>query len=133
MTAGISLMQAEYDDYDLGTVKLDGKEMEGSPTHNLRVGASYHHPSGLYGRMNVRHVGNVHYYDDAAKDLQEADAYTLVNVRLGWMYNNWDIYAFAKNLTDDKYINAFRANEAMGGIAAFGDPRSIGVGVSYTF
>ncbi len=134
LSAGLSLMKAEYDDFDLGTVKLDGKEMEGSPNHNLRVGVSYHHPSGLYGRMNIRHVGNVHYYDDAVKkELQKEDAYTLVNMRLGWMYGNLDIYAFAKNLTDDKYINAFRSNAAMGGIAIFGDPRSIGVGLSYGF
>ncbi len=133
LSAAVSLMQAEYDDYDLGSgVTLDGKDMEGAPDNTLRLSAAYHHPSGVYGRADVRHVGNVHYYDDGAKILQKADAYTLANLRLGWLYKNWDIYAFARNLTDEEYINAFKFN-ITGGVAGFGNPRTIGVGVSYTF
>ncbi len=142
LSAGLSVMQAEYDDYDLGTnpfdpsggtIKLDGKDMEGSPNHTLRVSASYHHPSGLYGRMDVRHVGNVYYYDNVAQNLQKADTYTLANARLGWLYGNWDVYAFVRNATDEKYIDAFNSNGMEGGKAGFGDPRAIGVGLSYSF
>ena len=129
LSAALSVMQAEYDDFDLGTVKLDGKDMEGAPDHSLLFSVSYHHPMGLYGRTDIRHVGNVHYYDSTAKVLQKADAYTLANARLGWLYENWDIYAFVHNLTDEKYINAFMS----GARAGFGDPRTIGVGLSYSF
>ncbi len=133
LSAAASLMQAEYDDYDLGTVKLDGEHMEGVPSHSLRLSAAYHHPGGLYGRVDVRNVGNVRYYDDNVKNMQKADAYTLANLKLGWLYKNWDIYAFVRNLTDEKYIHSFKLNSPMGGIAGFGDPRTIGVGVSYSF
>ncbi len=134
LSAAASLMQAEYDDYDLGSgIKLDGKDMEGSPSHSLRLSTSYHHPGGLYGRADVRHVGNVHYYDDIAKNVQGADSYNLVNLKLGWLYGNWDIYAFVRNLTDETYINSFKSNALTGGIAGFGDPRTIGVGLSYSF
>ncbi len=97
LSAGISVMQAEYDDYDLGTVTLDGEHMEGAPDHTLRLSAVYHHPDGLYGRADVRHVGNVHYYDGSAQ------------------------------------TNAFKSTPMTGGIAGFGDPRTIGVGLSYSF
>ncbi len=133
LSASASIMQAKYDDYDLGTVKLDGEHMEGAPNHALHLGASYHHPSGLYGRADLHHVGRVHYYDDITKSLQRADAYTLADVKLGWLYENWDIYAFVKNLGDEEYINAFKANPMIGGVAGFGDPRSFGVGLSYSF
>ncbi len=134
LSAVASLMQAEYDDYDLGSgINLDGKDMEGTPSHSLRLSASYHHPGGLYGRADVRNVGNVYYYDDIARNVQGADSYTLVNLRLGWLYGNFDIYAFARNLTDEKYINFFKSNGLTGGIAGFGDPRTIGVGLSYSF
>ncbi len=128
------MIQAEYDDYDLGAgIELDGEHMQETPNFNLRLSASYHHPNGLYGRADVRHVGNVHYYDDIAKAMQEADAYTLANLKLGWLYGSWDIYAFAWNLTDDEYINAFRSGPITGGATAFGDPRSFGIGLSYSF
>ncbi|PIE70403.1 MAG: TonB-dependent siderophore receptor [Deltaproteobacteria bacterium] len=134
LSAAVSAMQAEYDDFDLGAgVKLDGKHLQETPNHSLRVSASYHHPSGLYGRADVRHVGNVYYYDDIAKAMQKADAYTLANLRLGWLYGNWDIYAVAQNLTDDEYISFFRSGPMTGGLAGFGDPRSICAGVSYHF
>ncbi len=133
VNVAVSLMKAEYDDFDLGVVKLDGKDMEGAPTHSLRLGVCYHHPTGLYGRLDVRNVGKVCYYDDVAKDIQEADGYTLVNVKLGWLYENWDIYAFVRNTTDDEYINSFKANPMLGGVAGFGNPRSMGIGLSYTF
>ncbi len=133
LSAAVSLMQAEYDDYDLGSgITLDGKDMEGAPDHTLDLSAAYHHPGGAYGRADVRRVGNVHYYDDGAKILQKANAYTLANLRLGWLYKNWDVYAFVRNLTDEEYINAFKFN-ITGGVAGFGDPRTIGVGLSYSF
>ncbi len=128
LSAAVSVMQAEYDDFDLGSTKLDGQDMEGAPSHTLRMSASYRHPSGLYGRADVRHVGNVNYYDTLAQTLQEADDYTLANLRLGWLYGNWDIYAFVHNATDEEYINAFKP-----GSAGFGDPRTIGAGLSYSF
>ncbi len=61
------------------------------------------------------------------------ESYTLVNLRLGFLYGNWDVYAFARNLTDDKYIEAFKSNPMLGGGAEFVDPRTVGVGLSYSF
>ena len=75
----INLIMAEYDDFDLGTVQLDGKDMEGAPSHTLRISATYHHPSGLYGRTDVRHVGNVYYCLDTttgAPDLPGARCFS---------------------------------------------------------
>ncbi len=133
LSMGGSLMEALYDDYDLGNKKLDGENMEGTPNHSLHFSINYHLSSGLYSRANVRHVGNVHYYDDAAKDLQKVDAYTLVDIRLGWLQERWDVYAFAHNLFDEEYINNFSSSPILGGLAGFGDPFSIGIGLSYNF
>ncbi len=132
LTTALSVMEAKYDDYDEGTVKHDGKNMEGSPSFSGRIGACYHHTSGVYARADVNHVGNVHYYDGSAKTLQKADPYTLADIKLGFLYDNWDIYAFVKNLSDEKYINAFKSSMGMGA-AGFGTPRTFGVGLSYSF
>ncbi len=72
-------------------------------------------------------------YDNAARTMQKADAYTLASLRVGRLRDDWDIYVFARNLTDEKYINPFESSPATGGIARSGDPRAIGAGVSYSF
>ncbi len=64
--AAVSLMDTEYDDYDLGTRKLDGENVEGAPSYILRLSAMYHHHGGFYGWVDARSVGNVHYYDGSA-------------------------------------------------------------------
>ena len=103
------------------------------PTYFLHLSASYHHPGGLYGRLDVRNMGNIYYYDGSAQAMQKVDPYTLVNAKLGWLYGNWDVYAFVRNLLDEEYINAFKSSPMTGAAAGFGNPRAIGVGVSYTF
>ncbi len=133
LSAALSLMEAEYDDFDLGNnINLKGEFIEGAPNYGIHLNASYHHPSGFYGRANLRHVGDVYYYDSGTYTMLKDDPYTVVNLRLGWLYENFDIFAYANNVTDEEYINGYRAN-AMLSLAGFGDPRFFGVGISYSF
>ncbi len=133
LSASLSLMEAEYDDFDLGNnINLEGEFIEGAPNYGIHLNASYHHPNGLYGRVDLRHVGEVYYYDSGAYTMLKDDPYTVVNLRLGWLYENFDIFAYASNVTDEEYVNGYRAN-AMLSLAGFGDPRFLGVGMSYSF
>ncbi len=133
LTAAISLMETEYDGFDLGNnVDLKGESIEGSPNYGFRFSASYHHPSGLYGRADLRHVGDVNYYDGGAYTMRKADPYTVVNMRAGWLYKDFDIFAYVNNATDEEYIESLRAN-AMFSAAGFGNERFFGIGVSYAF
>ncbi len=133
LSAAFSLMEAKYDDFDLGNnINLKDEHIEGAPGHGLRLSASYHHPGGFYGRADLRHVGTVYYYDGTTWSMLKEDPYTITNLRLGWLYDNVDIFAFVNNVTDEEYINSYRANP-MVAVAGFGDPRFFGVGVSYSF
>ncbi len=133
LTAALSVMDAEYDDFDLGNnVNLKGEHIEGAPDHGVRLSASYHHTCGFYSRADLRHIGHVHYYDGGAYTLRKADPYTVVNVRTGFLYKDMDIFAYVNNATDEAYINSLRANP-IASVAGFGDERAFGVGVSYAF
>ncbi len=133
LSAALSVMEAKYDDFDLGNnINFDDERIEGAPSHSFRLSASYHHPDGLYGRVDVRHVGDVYYYDGGAYTLLKEDPYTVANLRVGWLYKDLDIYAYVNNVTDEEYINSLRANPMFSAVN-FGDARFFGVGMSFSF
>ncbi len=133
LTASLSLMEAEYDGFDLGNnIDLKGEPIEGAPNYGFLFSACYHHPGGLYGRADLRHVGEVNYYDSGAFTMRQADPYTVVNMRAGWLYKDFDIFVYVNNATDEEYIESLRAN-SMFSAAGFGNERSIGLGLSYSF
>ncbi len=133
LNGALSLMETEYDGFDLGNnIDLKGEPIEGAPNYGLRLSASYHHPGGFYGRADLRHVGEVHYYDGGIFAMLKEDPYTVVNLKIGWLYKDFDVFAYVNNVTDEEYINSYRANPMLSA-AGFGDPRFFGIGVSYSF
>ncbi len=64
--------------------------------------------------------------------MDKQDSYITTNVKLGYKYKDWDFYAYANNIFDEKYVTAFDTAGGMSRIT-FGDPRKIGVGLRYSF
>ena len=132
LTGAVGFINAEYDDYDAGTVKFDGKKIEQTPSHTLRISVAYHHPRGAYARLDVKNQGGTYFYDSANQTFGREKSYTVADMRAGWRFGDWDIYAYVKNLTDEKYITSFTPN-SMTSIVTFGEPRTIGGGIRYQF
>jgi iron complex outermembrane receptor protein len=132
ISTALGIVDAEYDDYDAGSVKFDGKNIEHTPSHTARLGVAYYHPGGFYSRFDAKNQGAIHFYDDVNKDFVKQDAFTLVDMRLGYRFKNWDVYVYGKNLTDEEYVTNFMCNSLVS-LADFGDPRTFGMGVRYTF
>nr|WP_320191204.1 TonB-dependent receptor [uncultured Desulfobacter sp.] len=116
LTAALGIIDAE---------QHDGKPIEDTPSHTARIGAAYLHPNGFYARGDVTNLGEVPYdTDDNEKYL---DSYTVVDVKVGYRFKGYDIYAYCNNLTDEEYITAY------GAVVYYGDPRTFGIGVRYSF
>ena len=126
LTGSIGLIEAEYDNYDAGDgISYDGKDIAGTPSYTATAGVSYKHPSGLYGRVDMRAVGETS-FDEA--NLYEEDAYVVFDAKIGYLTGGWDFYVYGKNLTDEAYFISFD-----GTMAEFGPPMTIGVGLRYRF
>ncbi len=132
LTVAVGIIDTEYDDYDTGTVVYDGESIAGTPLHTARIGAAYYHPNGFYARGDVASVGEVPYYDRPSKEFSELDGYITANVKIGYRFKKYDIYAFCNNLTDEEYITNFTSSAAKS-VATYGDPRTVGIGVRYSF
>jgi iron complex outermembrane receptor protein len=132
ISGSFSILQTKYDAYDTGNEDYGGEPIEEAPSHTARLGATYRHPDGFYGWGQVRNVGAVHFLDDANKEFVKEDPYTLMDLRIGYLFSDWDVYAYVSNLTDEKYITTFHSNSNYS-FAGFGSPRTFGLGVLYHF
>ena len=132
LTAALGIIEAEYDDYNNGVIDWDGESIEDTPSHSAQIGVAYYHPKGFYARGDVKHLGKVPYYDNADAEFCEVDGYTFANVKIGYRFKEYDIYAYCSNLTDEEYMTYFNssANKA---VAGYGAPRTFGIGVRYSF
>lgn len=132
LSGALGLISAKYDDYDTGSHNFDGETIANTPSHTLRLSAAYLAPSGAYGRVDVRNQGRVMFYDDALKSFVREKGHTTVDIKAGYRFADWDLYAFVHNLTDTKYINGFMSSSSIT-MASFGEPRRIGIGARYHF
>ncbi len=132
LSGSVSLIKAKYDDYDADVKQYDGEDIDQTPSHIIRLSAAYHAPCGFYARVDARHFGSRSYYDDYNKGFTKADAYTVVDTKVGYRFDDFDVYAYVNNITDEEYVTAFRSNTLVT-IAGVGDPRTIGAGVMYYF
>lgn len=132
ISGAIGFIEAKYDDYDTGTTKFDGETIEKTPSHTANLSVAYHHPSGYYGRVDVKNSGEVNYHDDGNNKFVKDDGYTLANIKAGYRVGQFDMYAYVKNLTNEEYINTYFSTSSQS-VVTFNDPRMIGVGLKYKF
>ena len=133
LSASLGIIEAKYDTYDAGDdVSFDGQDIENTPSYTATAGVSYMHPSGFYGRIDMRAVGETAFYADSDKDFVKEDAYITLNSKIGYRTGDWDFYVYAKNLTDEAYIVSFNSNARLSRVE-FGDPLTVAVGIRYHF
>src|SRR6185503_13375284 len=101
-------------------------------TANLAV--QYQFPWNIHARVEYQAVGN--YFLDEANTAEQS-AYGLLNARVGYECENFEVYVFGKNLLDKHYVNnaldlrnAFQTDLL---IRQPGDPMTIGVALSASF
>jgi iron complex outermembrane receptor protein len=137
--AGFGYMEAEFDNWTATELNYTtfqyeqydykNKDLPNVPKYTYNLGVQYRHLSGFFGRVDLLGTGD--FYGDA-KNKAKVDAYELVNLRLGYEREHFDIIFWCKNLFDEDY-EAFKMawGEDEFGIEA--EPRMFGATVTYRF
>ncbi len=135
--AGLGYTRSRFDDWqslqpDGSIYDFKGKSLPNSPDYTCQLGAAYRHNTGLFARMDF--LGTGKFYGDPKNNLKQK-AYGIVNLRLGYETDDWDIILSAKNLFDEEYVTALYDNTPMGlgELVQDGEPRTIGFAVTYRF
>jgi iron complex outermembrane recepter protein len=146
LSAAFGITETEFDDFTerttlmtqegplTTTTRFDGNDVNFVPEFTANFAAQYQFPRNIYARLEYQAVGK--YFLDEANSAKQT-AYGLVNARLGYHREHFDIYAFGKNLFDKHYVNnaldlrnAFQTDLL---IRQPGDPRIFGVALSGNF
>jgi outer membrane receptor protein involved in Fe transport len=131
-----ALLETRYIDYVFNDRNLDGRRQAHAPQYQFDLGVEYRHARGAYARIDF--AGLDDFYFDASND-QRAPSRVLTNMKAGWSGARWRAEVWVRNLFDRYYSQrgfefgleppdfpAKRYTQA-------GDPRQIGMTVSYKF
>jgi iron complex outermembrane receptor protein len=133
---GLGLLHSEFRDYLAGGRVMDGREQAHAPSWNYSAGLAYRAQKGFFARVDL--AGKDSFYFSDSHD-QQSRSYNLLNANLGYEGDNWSAYLWGRNLTDKVYqVRGFYfANEPPDWqdklYTRQGDPRQVGVTVSYRF
>nr|WP_319393676.1 TonB-dependent receptor [uncultured Desulfobacter sp.] len=121
----------EYDKTTGGAYQYDYKDkyLPNVPEFTYNLGVQYRHCSGAFVRADWLGTGSL--YSDAKNSAKE-EAYQLVNLRLGFESEKYDVYVWCKNLLDEDYFHV-RYASAGSDQGIDGEPRMFGVTVNYRF
>lgn len=111
----------------IGTINYKGNYNPNAPKYNYNIGAQYRSSDGYFVRVDLNGHGKS-YFDKANKFSK--DAYQLVNTKIGYETNNFDIYLYGKNLFDKQYDSVGYFD---GQYTILSEPREIGVKLTYRF
>jgi len=125
--AGFSYNNIEFDKYYDGTKSLSGNRTELSPKYDFNLGALYRADNGFYVSADISGYGDM--YLDNENDYKR-DAYELVNTKLGYETEQFDIYLYGNNIFDKEYD---RDGVFRGFYTYYSQPREIGVQLAYRF
>lgn len=130
--ASLGLIEAKYDDYDMGTKKFDGEKIENTPRYKASFGISYLADNGIYGRLDFNARGKTSFYNGAMMSMVEAKGALISNAKLGYKTKTFDIYTYINNISDEKYPTFYMSKP---GLAVMGvnTPRTFGLGAIYKF
>ena len=121
----LGFIEAKYDEYTNAIGEdLKNNKIQKSPSHTANIGVSYLN-NGFYGRFDIRNQGKI-YFDEI--NTQKENSYTTANIKAGYLFDDWDIYAYANNITDESYLTAVNGTTVI-----FGEGRFVGIGVKYIF
>ncbi len=132
--AGIGYARAEIDDWS-GTsggniVDYSGNVLPWAPNLTANAGVAYHMDNGWYGVADLFWAGRQ--YFDAANTLKD-NGYALVNLKLGYQFDHYDISVWGKNIFDEYYAQK-KVKDNMGyTMVEDGEPMTFGITFNWRF
>ena len=121
----------EFEDYidPFTSVDYAGNRAPYSPEYTLLLSGTYDFRNGLYSHVEILSAGTT-FFDETNRGRFSQESYGLINLRIGYQNERFDLSLFARNLTDTRfYTNKITDLEA----GTPGQPRLIGVDATIKF
>lgn len=120
------MFEYEFDEFKRSnTEDLKGKKLPYTNKYTVGLGTTYRHSSGFFMSADANLQGKKYLIED--NKIKEGD-HLLVNAKIGYEDENWDVYVYGRNLLDERY-----AISAFNGAQKAGEPLVVGVQASVKF
>jgi len=124
--SGLAFNKTKLEDFSDFAGDYSGNDAPFAPQFNYSLGVKYRDAKGFYGSVDLNGYDKM-YIDKA--NAYEQDAYHLVNAKVGYETQNFDIYVYGKNVFDKNYnIEGY-----YGMYTYLSKPAEFGVQLSYRF
>lgn len=122
------LNQSKFRKFSENANNYKNNYLPNAPKYNYSAGFTYRHEAGFYSSLGLSGYGKM-YFDKANKFSQKP--YELVNAKVGYESDSFDIYFYANNLFDKNHdaINAY----FNGTTSILNETREVGIKFSYRF
>jgi len=123
----IGYNQTKLDNFSDSKGNYSGNYNPYAPKYNFNIGMQYRDSRGYFARADFNGYGKT-YADKENK--YEKKAYELLNLKLGYESDKYDIYLYGKNVFDKEHHTTGCCN---GSMAMLSKPREIGIQLNYRF
>ena len=97
---GFGYTNVEFDEFSDVNGDYSGNKNPFAPEYTFNVGIQYRNTRGYFARADLIGYGKT-YYDKANE--YSRDPYQVVNVKIGYETDRFDIYLYGKNIFDKEY------------------------------
>jgi outer membrane receptor protein involved in Fe transport len=97
----LGLLQTRYHGFVQNGEVLPDRALPHAPPWQAALNATYHASHGLYVRFDLTGMGSFLY--DLPPNDTRSHAYALVNGRIGWQNEHFEVYLWGRNLLDKNY------------------------------
>ncbi len=125
--SGFGYNKTTFDEFSDYKGDYNGNYNPYAPEYNYSIGTQYRSANGCYAGIDLTGYGKM--YLDKANKYQQ-NAFNLVNAKIGYEADKFDIYLYAKNLFDKNYDTEGYYD---GSYVFLSDPREMGVQLTYRF
>ena len=126
LKTGFGYSDVEFDEFKDAAGDYKGNKKPYAPEYSFNVVAQYRSMAGFYCEEAVIGYGAM-YTDKANK--YERDPYQLVNAKIGYETERFDVYLYGKNIFDATYDSIYGDGFYMN----YSEPAEAGVAVTYRF
>lgn len=127
LTGSLGYTNVEFDEFKDALGDYSGNNAPNAPAYTFSIGGVYRMENGFFAGVDM--VGYGKTYGDFANTYMR-DAYQLINGKIGYEADNWDIYLYGKNIFDKDYTWAGAGN---GYWNIYSDPREMGLKLTCRF
>ena len=119
----VGYARTKFDEYTAGTNDYSGNYLAKSPKFTANLGANYRYNRYFIGG-NIEYKGTQY---DGSENEDQINAYTLVNMKIGYEHDDWSLSLYSNNLFDKNYARSYDGED----VYELGEERVVGVNFKY--